>query len=168
MTRLPHAVMGQIATTALLPRSGHVVTNVDIGALVRRLILFDKAIVASVRFKDLPSLVHAFGESGLRALIKAGLLQFFCEFISVVTDVATNGRRHLPLCHYSHGIIQLQDLDGQIRKGFAALRTVSGLKNYQRALIEEAIWTSRARYSETFGRDCLNLLNMTYERLPRL
>jgi hypothetical protein len=159
MVRYSRAIMGQIATTTLLPHGELVITSVDVGTLVRRLILFDKAIVTSVRFKDLPALVQAFGDSGLRLLIQQNLLQFHCESRTVATDIATNGKRHLPLSHYSHGIVQLQDTNGQIRKGFANLRTVSGLKNYQRALIEEAVWNSKTQYSDTFGARLLESID---------
>lgn len=150
MHKRTHAVMGPVATSKFLPGGNHIVTAVDIGGLIRRLILFEKAIVKTVRFKDLPALVHAFGESGLRELIKEGLLQFSCESINVVTDVQTNGLRHLPHCHFTFGVVQFNDTDGQIRKWFSSLRSISGLKNYQRALIEKAIWDSRALYSESF------------------
>lgn len=145
------AVLGPIADFERTGRGDIGITNVDVGLLVKRLVLFDKVILRSVRFRELPALVKAFGESGLRALIDAGLLQFFCDQLYAVTDVAKNGVRSLPQFHFNVGIARLADPPENLRKEFVALQTISGLKNSQRAAIEEAVWNSQVRYPSGFG-----------------
>ena len=75
--REAQAVFGPIADFERTGPGYISLTNVDVGLLVRRLVLFDKVILRSVRLRELPVLVRAFGESGLRSLISAGLLHFF-------------------------------------------------------------------------------------------
>ncbi len=145
------AVLGPIVDLTRTGPGNISTKEVDVGLLVRRLVLFDKVIIRSIRFRELPVLVRAFGESGLRALISAGLLQFFCDFLSVVTDVANNGVRDLPQFHFNFGIVTLADPESTLRKEFGALRTISGLKNNQRAAIEEAVWNSQVHYPSNFG-----------------
>jgi hypothetical protein len=127
------------------------ITRVDIGSLVRRLILFEKVLLRSIRFRELPALVRTFGESGLRSLIDADLLQFFCDELSPITDLAMNGVRTLPPFHFNVGIARLADPPDKLRREFHALQTISGLKNSQRAAIEEIVWNSQVRYSNDFG-----------------
>lgn len=149
--RRAQAVLGPIADFERTGPGDIRVTNIDVGLLVRRLVLFDKVILRSVRFRELPVLVRAFGESGLRALIDAGLLHFICDQLYAVTDLAMNGVRSLPQFHFNVGIVRTADPQDSLRKEFVALQTISGLKNNQRAAIEEAVWNSQIRYPSEFG-----------------
>lgn len=47
------------------------------------------------------------------------------------------------------------DPEDRLRKEFGALQTISGLKDNQRAAIEEAVWNSQVRYSSEFGDELL-------------
>lgn len=60
------AVLGEIAI-----RSGREVAFIDVGVLVRRLILFDKVIVRSYRLRELPLLVRTFGKTGIQELLNS-------------------------------------------------------------------------------------------------
>jgi hypothetical protein len=145
------AVLGPIADFERTGSGDIRITNVDIGMLVRRLVLFDEVIIRSIRFRELPVLVRAFGEGGLRALVDANLLHFFCDQLFAITDVATNGTRSLPPFHFNVGIARMADPPDRLRKEFHGLQTISGLKNSQRAAIEEAVWNSQIRYPSEFG-----------------
>jgi hypothetical protein len=57
--------------------------EVDIGALVRRLILFERYTLRTIRLREVPALVRAFGEGGLRALLADGCLDIFCEALTM-------------------------------------------------------------------------------------
>ena len=49
--------------------------SVDIGALVRRLILFETCILDSQRFREMPRLVETFGADGVLHLLETGALR---------------------------------------------------------------------------------------------
>jgi hypothetical protein len=66
------SVLGEVAV-----RSGLRLSAVDIGSLVRRLILFDKVIVKSFRLREMPVLVRAFGKDGFGERVRIGLLTKF-------------------------------------------------------------------------------------------
>jgi hypothetical protein len=151
MMRRAQAVLGPIADFVRTGAGEIQVTNIDAGLLVRQLVLFDRVILRSVRFRELPVLVRTFGANGLRALIDAGLLHFFCDQLCVVTDLAMNGVRSLPRSHFNVGIARMAGDPNILRSEFHALQTVSGLKNSQRAAIEEAVWNSQIRYPAEFG-----------------
>jgi len=152
----PEAV---ICTIAAVSDTGNIVTGVDVAALTRRLVLFEKVIVKSVRLEELPPLIRAFGESGLRALLHSGILQFLWDFTTIVTDVSRGGVRHLPQFQFSFGIAGLAKPEEELQKQFGVLQRVSGLKNMQRAEVEEAIRKTLARYPSNFGQLLLNQLD---------
>ncbi|MDY7540855.1 hypothetical protein QN345_03490 [Cryobacterium sp. 10I1] len=66
-------------------RSDGTIAEVDVEALINRLVLFDVCYVESHSLKEIPALVSAFGTAGLLKLIYAGALVFIC-------DVATTGQ----------------------------------------------------------------------------
>ena len=149
--RRVQAVFGPIADFERTESGQIHVTNVDVGLLVRQLLLFDKVIIRSIRFRELPVLVKAFGQSGLRALVDSGLLHFFCDQLYAVTDVAMNGSRRLPPSHFNVGIVRTANAPEILRREFHALQAVPGLKNSQRMAIEEAVLDSQMYYPTEFG-----------------
>jgi hypothetical protein len=53
--------------------------DVDLGALVRRLILFETVTIESLRLREIPFLVGAFGPEGLRELLDSGAVRIICD-----------------------------------------------------------------------------------------
>jgi len=148
------AVLGEIAI-----RSGRDVASIDVGVLVRRLILFNTVIVRSFRLRELPLLVRTFGKTGIQELLQSGVLKFCCEFTSVITDIHRNGVRFAPAEHFTFGIAAAADRDGDLRKELRGLQGVAGLKNNERNAIEEAVWNSLVRPPDTFGADLLQQID---------
>ncbi len=66
---------GRIATSD--PETGHVV--VDIGSLIRRLVLFERCTIESIALKEIPALISVFGADGLLNLIDSGSVQIVCD-----------------------------------------------------------------------------------------
>jgi hypothetical protein len=67
--------VGRIAT----PVEGVDQLLVDVGAVVRRLILFEQCTIESIRLKEVPALVSVFGFRGLMTLIESGVLRVICD-----------------------------------------------------------------------------------------
>ena len=144
------AVLGEIAI-----RSGQDLASIDLGALIRRLILFDRVVVKSFRLRELPLLVRTFGKTGIQELLASGVLQLSCEFTSIITDIHRNGIRSEPAEHFTFGVVDAADRDGDLQKELFRLQSVTGLKNKERNAIEEAVWKSLVRPPEAFGADLL-------------
>lgn len=104
------AVLGPIAVQS----SKHAI-DVDIGSLVRRLILFDTTIVKSILLREVPTLVRTFHRAGFTHLVKSGLLRFTCDATFLVVDVNRNGVRDLPPNHFSFGIASAQNDESILR-----------------------------------------------------
>jgi hypothetical protein len=143
-------VLGEIAI-----RSGQELASIDLGVLIRRLILFDRVVVKSFRLRELPLLIRAFGKAGIQDLLASRVLQLSCEFTSIITDIQMNGVRSEPAEHFTFGIVTAADRDGDLRKELHRLRSVTGLKNNERNAIEQAVWNSLVRPRETFGAELL-------------
>lgn len=148
------SILGEIAI-----RSGQHVTSVDLGSLIRRLILFDRVIVKSFRLREAPLLVRTFGTSGFAALLKSGLLNFNCNFNTVIIDVARDGVRPLPLNHFSFASAHAASPEADLRKELRFLQGISGLKNQERASLEEAIWNSLVWEPATYLKGLLDQID---------
>lgn len=148
-------VLGEIAI-----RSGQELASIDLGVLIRRLILFDRVVVKSFRLRELPLLVRAFGKAGIQELLASGVLRLNCEFTSIITDIHLNGVRSEPPAHFTFGIATAADRDGDLRKELLRLQSVTGLKNNERNAIEQAVWNSLVRPPETFGTDLLRQVDV--------
>jgi hypothetical protein len=61
--------------------AGHLDDEVmaDVGALVRRLVLFERYTLLTHRMQEFATLVRAFGEGGLRDLLADGCLRVHCD-----------------------------------------------------------------------------------------
>lgn len=52
---------------------------VDVGALVRRLILFEQCTIESIALKEVPALIEVFGVGGFLKLIDSGAVRIVCD-----------------------------------------------------------------------------------------
>jgi len=148
------SVLGEISA-----RSGQRVESIDIGTLVRRLILFDTVIVKSFRLREIPTLVRTFGKNGFLELLSSGALRLSCEFTCVITDIHQNGVRTVPPEHFTFGIADIADREGTLRKELGALQDISGLKNKEREEIEIAVRASLLRPPQNFGQTLLQQID---------
>jgi hypothetical protein len=106
------------------------VTSVDIGAFVRRVLLFETYVLRSIRLDDVVLLNQTFGGSGLAELLKAGALKIHCEtytigqFGQVRTDLNLTGNtKRLPLCSYSFSPIRLAQHDEELKHWLGKLES---------------------------------------------
>lgn len=81
--------LGRIAT----PVPGQDQVDVDVGALVRRLILFERCTIESNRLREIPSLVAAFGADGLLELLDSGAVRIVCDVMTAGQIGQTAGLR---------------------------------------------------------------------------
>jgi hypothetical protein len=94
------------------------VVDVDIGAIIRDLILFDTLILHSIQLKEFPYLIAAFGTQGVAALLKSGRLRVHCQSVTIgqsgqTTMLRTKGGV-LPLGSYSFIAIRGHDREQYI------------------------------------------------------
>lgn len=151
------AILGQVSTAV----GGHL-TNVDVGSVIRRLILFDKVIIKSFRLKEALPLIRTFGVDGFSRLLESGLLSFSCGVTAVILEASSNGVRHLPLNHFSFATAQLTNLDATLQSELRSLQSISGLKNERRVLLEELIWNSLAKEPATYRHDLLDQIDRDF------
>jgi hypothetical protein len=53
--------------------------NVDVGAIIRRLILFDHCTIESILFKEMPVLISLLGAEGFIELLNSGSVEIICD-----------------------------------------------------------------------------------------
>jgi len=145
------SVLGPVAA-----HSGKHVIDVDIGSLVRRLILFDRSIVKSIRLREVPILVRTFRKSGFSELVSSGLLRFACDATSLIVDVHRGGIRDPPPNYFSFGIAAARVDESTLRSELAGLQGIPGLRNNDRSALEDVALSSLATLPGTYGQDLLN------------
>ncbi len=143
---IKQSIFGEVAL-----RAGSQTADVDLGILLPRLLFFDTVIVKSARLREIPFLVRAFGQAGFRHLFDSGILKFSSEFTSIITDVARNGVRELPLSQFSFGVVQVQDREGILWRGLRPLQGIPGLKNADRAVLEDTVIAGLIRPASDHG-----------------
>jgi hypothetical protein len=65
---------------------------VDVGALIRRLLLFEHCTLESGRLVEVPALVRTFGMKGLEALLDSGAISIVCDAITMGNVGQNTGR----------------------------------------------------------------------------
>jgi len=109
--------------------------RVDVGAVARRLLLFDTYILESVRLFEMPRLIQAFGPSGLRTLLDAGALRVQCQAVAMA-DVGQSTLKEkrrrlgpLPLGSVSLAKVTVANADKYIHD---CLQNVQAIENLPR------------------------------------
>jgi hypothetical protein len=134
---------------------------VDVGALVRRLLLFNTYVLDSYRLLEVPRLVATFGSSGLVALLRAGVLKISCEAISFanVGHTLLNEKRRLrgplPLGSFSYSVVKSAEPEKYISDCLKNAVRVQGLDLKRAIKLKREIVDALANSPETSGYETL-------------
>lgn len=136
---------------ALLPGEDDVV-DVDIGALVRRLLLFDTYILESIRFLETRAFVETFGFDGLMTLLDSGLIKVRCQAYTLGhfppgtgSEINALGHRLLPLFHYRPVVVTAADQRSYISQCFRHIASAGVTVKQERKL--------KRAYAHAFAQD---------------
>lgn len=110
--------------------------GVDIGAFVRRVLMFETYVVESYRFLEAPALAQAFGIAGLQTLIESGCIKFKCE-MSAVGSHKPGGRPT------ATGTVNLVSVESANPKAYTS-RCLENVQNVPRSTMKEGIRLKRA------------------------
>lgn len=150
----------------LIGPCGHFTENpdrmdVDIGTLVRRLLLFDTYILQSTRLFEAPTLVATFGFSGLKMLLESGALRIHCEARSVAQtgQAAILEKRQrkgvLPLCSYNLQIVSMTDREEYVSRCLQNVQRSVGISLKQEIKLKRAFIDAMVTTPENFGIEAL-------------
>jgi len=117
-----------LAPAALLDAEGHV-DGFDVGALVRRMILFEHYILDSYAMRELPSLIDSVGPEGFMAMLESGALQIRADAWALgqigQTDLIKGGSRDpLPIGSYAFGSVVPHDREEHIHRSLGEIRAM--------------------------------------------
>jgi hypothetical protein len=117
------------------------VTDVDISGLLRRLLLFDKYVLVTVRLQEFPFIARYLGYEGLRDLLAANLIEIRCECLQL-TQVGQGGLfgdQRLPAFNYKFNWIDAHDKEKYVHDGLQHLHGSAGLRHKQVVKLKAAI-----------------------------
>jgi hypothetical protein len=122
--------------------------TIDLGALIRRLILFDKYILDSIRFKEFPYFIRTFGYNGTIALLESGLVDIAYGIDKSPANLGqhaelrlSRGKPVLPLGSYSFWYLSHFN-EEILHDSIGNLHTIEGLTTRQRNRLEDAVLAS--------------------------
>lgn len=128
------------------------------------MLLFDAVTVKSVRLREVPFFVRTFGGAGLRQLLAAGALRISSEFTAIGTDFLRDGVRHVPLSHFTFGVIDMKDREGVLASELRSLEGVPGLRNRERAALQETILAGLVRPPPDHGSRLMSQIESDLRR----
>jgi hypothetical protein len=130
-------VMG---ASAVRSTEGNVI-DVDLSGLIRRLLLFDKYVLVSVRLGEFPLLARKLGYEGLRDLLAAKLIEVRCECVQLAQmgHAELFGDQRLPLFTYRFNWVDAHDKPKYIHDCLHGLHGTPGLQNKQVIKLKGAI-----------------------------
>ncbi len=165
MTRdLSRRVLG---ASAILAADQYTVVDVDLEDLARRLILFDKYILSSVRLQEFPILVNRVGYGQIRELLASRILDVRCECLTTgqLAQTDIGGKPRYPLFHYRIDWIDAANRKDYVSANMRALDGLPGVTYKQVSKLKRAIDASinelprervRAEVSPLFENDILH------------
>jgi hypothetical protein len=122
--------------------------DVDIGALVRRLVLFERYTLRTVRLREVPAVVHAFGEGGLRALLADGCLDIFCEGLTMAQSAPLLAPGSFPPGAMQFSAVRAGDEREYVSGCLREVHGISGLSHKQVKKLKLAIVASLVRFDD--------------------
>lgn len=138
--------------------------EVDLTGFVRRLVLFDKLILQSIRLKELPFLLNVFGYNGFVSLIQSGAFVIHCDAatvgqtgqLRVLESRAKKGL--LPLCSYAFSMVRTTDWHSYIENCLRILDAVDSISDTQHNALKNLVKSSAVSYPTDFGTTSLTQL----------
>jgi len=129
-----------IGVSAVMSQDSKVIA-VDISGLIRRLLLFDKYILVSIRLQEFPIVARYLGYEGLRDLLAANLIEIRCECFQLaqVAQSGLFGDPVLPSFNYRFNWIDAQDRNKYIHDGLQLMHGTPGLRRNQIVKLKGAI-----------------------------
>lgn len=134
-------IRNRLLGASAISESTGTVTGFDMNGLVRRLLLFDKYIVVSVRLLEFRHLAEHLGYERTRDLLKSGLLEIRNECVQM-SEVGTSGLfgdPKQPPMHYQFNWIDFHDRKATISVQLDELRDIPGISERQNIKLREKI-----------------------------
>jgi len=139
--------------------------KVDMDALIWRLFLFDTYIFVTVRLKEIPHLINAFGYKGANSLLSSGALKIYCDATmpaSTGQNSEIKSRREkgiLPLGSYSISMIRPHNRDEYISDCLDdSLNNIQSLSLKELDKLRENVVSAIVERPNNYGIDTLNQL----------
>src|SRR5262249_50257880 len=85
--------------------------------------------------------------------------KFSCEFTGLILDLSRDGVPHVPPEHFSFATFNSPDRESALKSELVALQGIAGLNNRERGALEELIWHSLVRPSDTYIQELLKQLD---------
>jgi hypothetical protein len=113
--------------------------ELDVGSLIRRLVLFERYTLRSIHLLEIPSLVSTFGEGGLRALLADGCLRIQCQPLRVGETLTFDEPADFPEGAMQFRTLMPADSAAYLDECFAVLDSLEDLSPRQAKRLEPAI-----------------------------
>lgn len=137
--------------------------RVDLQALVERLILFDRVTVSSVRLKEIPQLIRAFGYDGTRALLNSPRVAIHCDVASIgqigqARHPDQGDGRPLPAGSYEFAVVRAADHKQYVSACLKEVHEGASLGSRKGIKLKEALARRLLERNKNEGLEALHAL----------
>jgi hypothetical protein len=117
------------------------VIDVDVHGLIRRLLLFDKYVLMSIRLQEFPLMAKHLGYEGLRTLLRARIIEVRCECLQLISMGQSGlfGLPALPLFFYRFDWVNASNRKDYIHECLKQMHGSECLERKQVSKLKQAI-----------------------------
>ncbi len=133
---LTRRLMGSSAIVTI-PNTGDITVELDIEGFIRRLLLFDTYVLYSVRLKEIPCFVKAFGLTGTLELLKSGAIEVLCECAQFMEGQINTPS--CPLLTFQFHIIEAHIWGQYLINNLSEVNRTPGLTSREMLTLQEAV-----------------------------
>lgn len=143
--------------------------NVDVGLVLRRLLLFDTFILDTIKLLEVPALVETFGARGLTLLLDSGAIRILFDPLTVgqTGQLATELRQQkgtLPLSSYCLSTVSLASKDEFLTMCLQNVHKASGANRKDLIKLKQMIASTIISNPLNAGEDALRAVPSDLER----
>lgn len=142
--------------------------DVESGAILENLLLFETFILNSTRLKEIPTFIQMFGYDGLRELLKSGALKIYADALTVEqvgqTSLESRPNGLLPLGSYSFTTVQQSNDKDYIHRCFSDLEALGNIRGKPWIKLKSVLAENLVKHPNTVHKEIINLLKDDIER----
>lgn len=145
--------------------------EVDVGLLIRRLLLFEHCTLESDLLREIPHLVRIFGVGGVEALLKSKSLSIVCD-AATMGSVGQNAQLKnsitrggpLPLGSYCIASVTIADREKYLHDALQSVHDAPGMKLKQQIKLKKQLVPLLEAHPREMAREARNAFMKTVQR----
>lgn len=130
--------------------------EIDLGALIERLLLFEQIVIRSDRLNEVDRLVQKFGIDAVLRLLQSDAIEFDCNAFGLGEHAPPD--RHSSLLAYRFVTVRAANQSKYLNQYLSRISQLPGIKLHQAKALTNAVERKALGVPQTFGEETLDAL----------